>query len=61
MTALLCKHIDVTAYDMDDNCIALASHCFSVPENLHYTSKLPDESLYDFIIDEQTIFLTPTK
>ena len=61
MTALLCKHIDITAYDADDNSIALASHCFSVPKNLHYTSELPDESLYDFIIDEQTIFLTPSK
>ena len=61
MTALLYKHIDVTAYDADDNCIALASHCFSVPENLHYTSELPDESMYDFILDEQSILQSPTK
>ena len=61
MTALLSKHIKVTAYDADDNCIALASHCFSVPENLHYTSEHPDESQYDFIIDEQTILQSPTK
>ena len=61
MTALLFKHIDVTAYDADDNSIALASHCFSVPENLHYTSDLPDESMYDFILDEQAILQSPTK
>ena len=61
MTALLRKHIDVTAYDADDNSIALASHCFSVPENLHYTSDLPDESMYDFILDEQAILQSPTK
>ena len=61
MTALLCKHLDVTAYDADENCITLASHCFSVPDNLHYTSELPDDSSYDFIIDEQAILHSPTE
>ena len=61
MTALLFKHLDITAYDADDNCIALASRCFSVPENLHYTSELPDESLYGFVIDEQAILYPPTE
>ena len=61
MAALLRKHIDVTAYDADDNCIALASHCFSVPENLHYTTELPDESSFDFVIDEQDLLSSPTE
>ncbi len=59
--ALLRKHIDVTAYDADDNCIALASHCFSVPENLHYTSELPNESSFDFVIDEQDLLSSITE
>jgi len=59
MTALLRKRMDVTAYDADESSTLLASRCLSVPENLHYTSALPDESLYDFIIDEQTIIHTP--
>ena len=59
MTALLCKQMDITAYDADDNCTLLASRCLSLPENLHYTSEIPDESLYDFIIDEHTILHSP--
>ena len=55
MAALLRKRLEVTAHDADDNCIALASHCFSVPGNLHYTSELPDESSFDFVIDEQDL------
>ena len=52
MTALWRKKLDVTAYDTDEDAIAIASHCFSVPQNLTYTTQLPDESQFDHIIDE---------
>ncbi len=55
MAALWKKHIDVTAYDTDDEHVALAAHCLSVPKNLHYTTELPDEAQFDYIIDEKEI------
>lgn len=53
LTALWKKHIHITAYDPDVDSIDLASHCFSVPENLQYTTELPDESAFDVIFDEK--------
>lgn len=55
MTALLKKHIQVTAYDADTDRIALASHCFSVPENLTYTHELPDATDFDVVLNEAEI------
>ena len=52
MTALLKKHIQVTAYDADADRIALAAHCFSVPANLTYTHELPDAADFDVVLDE---------
>ena len=55
MTALYRKHITVTAYDADLDSIALATHCFSVPDNLHYTNELPDDTAFDHILDESEL------
>lgn len=52
LAALWKKHIDFTAYDADADRIALAAHCFSVPENLTYTHELPDAADFDVVIDE---------
>ena len=43
---------------VEDGCVMV---CVDVPENLHYTSELPDESLYGFVIDEQAILYPPTE
>ena len=56
VTAILRKRLAVTAYDPDEDCIALAGHCASVPANLHHTSVLPDETAFDFVIDEKRLF-----
>ena len=58
MAALNRKHITVTAYDADTDSIALANHCFSVPDNLHYTTELPDETSFDYILDETNLLST---
>ena len=55
MAALWRKHLSVTAFDTDNDAIAIASHCFSVPKNLTYTTEQPDETQYDFIIDEKEL------
>ena len=55
LAALWKKHISVTAYDADEDAIALADHCFSKPDNLTYTSELPDETDFDFIINEKEL------
>ena len=55
MAAMLRKRVEVTAYDPDDDHIALASHCTVVPGNLHYTTELPDESQFDYIINESEL------
>lgn len=55
LTALWKKHINVTAYDPDEDSIALAAHCFSVPENLSYTTELPDEGAFDVVFDEKEL------
>ena len=55
MAALWRKHLNVTAFDTDEDAIAIASHCFSVPQNLTYTTELPDETQYDIIIDEKEL------
>lgn len=53
LAALWKKHITLTAYDPDDDSIALAAHCFSVPENLSYTTELPDEGAFDVVMSEE--------
>lgn len=55
MAALWRKHLTFTAFDTDDDAIAIASHCFSVPQNLTYTTEQPDETQYDIIIDEKEL------
>ncbi len=50
--ALLRKHLTFTAFDADEDHIALASHCVCVPQNLTYTTELPDEAQFDHIFDE---------
>ncbi len=55
LAALWKKHISITAYDAEEDAIALADHCFSKPDNLTYTSELPDKTDFDFIIDEKEL------
>ena len=45
LAALWKKHVHFTAYDPDPDNIALAANCFSVPENLTYTTELPEETM----------------
>lgn len=55
MTALYRRDLDVTAYDPDPDSIDIAAHCAAVPDNLHYTHELPQETNFDHIIDELDI------
>lgn len=55
MAAMLRRGVRITAYDADADSIAIASHCTAVPENLTYTHELPDESTFDWILDETTL------
>lgn len=52
MTALFRKDLQVTAYDVNPDSIAIAAHCYSVPENLTYVTTLPTENDFDFSMDE---------
>ena len=55
MAALLRPDLNITAYDADEDHIAIASHCLPLPNNLHYTSTLPDPAAFDHIFDETTL------
>lgn len=55
MAAMLHRDVKITAYDANEDCIALAAHCVAVPENLTYTHVLPDENAFDFIFDEKEL------
>ena len=52
MAALLRPDLNITAYDADEDHIAIASHCLPLPDNLHYTHTLPDPAAFDHIFDE---------
>lgn len=51
LAALWKKHIDFTAYDADADRIALAANCFSVPDNLHYTTVMPENLTLTIDVD----------
>ncbi|MCR4736994.1 MAG: 1-acyl-sn-glycerol-3-phosphate acyltransferase [Bacteroidales bacterium] len=52
MAALLRPDLNITAYDADEDHIAIASHCLPLPDNLHYTHTLPNPAAFDHIFDE---------
>jgi 1-acyl-sn-glycerol-3-phosphate acyltransferase len=60
MTALLRPDIEVTAFDTDEDNIAIASHCTLLPDNLHYTHTLPDATAFDHILDEAELLSSGT-
>lgn len=53
LLALVYKNMTVTATDEDEDRLALAAHCTSVPANLHYVKTMPQErhDEFDRIID----------
>jgi 1-acyl-sn-glycerol-3-phosphate acyltransferase len=51
LLALVNKQIQVTATDPDEDRLALAANCASVPANLHYVSQLAEKEEYDKIIN----------
>ena len=55
LAALLRPDLNITAFDADEDNIAIASHCTQLPDNLHYTHTLPDPAAFDHILDETNL------
>ncbi len=56
LSALYRRDLTITAYDPEEDAIAIAGHCNAVPANLTYSHELPDGT-FDFVIDEKEIMI----
>ncbi len=54
LIALVKKDLQVTAFDNNEDSIAIANNCNSKPKNLTYLCHLPEENNFDLVIEEDT-------
>ena len=55
LLALVKKDWQIDAYDNDNDKLDTARNCVAVPANLHYTTTVNDEIVYDYVINMKDI------
>lgn len=53
LAALIKKDLHITAVDEDEELLSIAQFCTSVPKNLVYEQHVPDDKIYDCIIENK--------